>query len=106
MADKIVKRTMVELEDGVIVKMALTAPILQAFPFLAPIAKATRDGAGGGCGKCGKAATDRTKLFQQTKLTIAGMSTEQKRKLKDFMNAGTMRVTYRDAAGKIQQLTF
>lgn len=104
MATKSTKRTLVELEDGLLVKLSTNADIVKAFPFIAPLGRAPTKT--GGCGKCGRAGQDRLALFQQVKMTIAGMGTDQKRKLKDMLNAVSVRVTYRDSKNKTQQLTF
>lgn len=107
MADKTpLKRKMVVIEEGTLTTMALNAAIAKEFPILAPIAKLARNAPRAGCGTCGRAAQERTKLFQQVKLALAGMDSDRKRKLKDLMNAQSMRLLYRDNAGKAQQLTF
>lgn len=106
MADKPNKRKMVVIEEGTLTTMALNPSIAKEFPLLAPIAKLARGGRGGGCGTCGRANQDRAKTFQQVKLALAGMDSTKKRKLKDLMNTQSMRLLYRDHAGKAQQLTF
>lgn len=100
------KRKMVVIEEGTLTSMALNATIVKEFPFLAPIAKLASKARGGGCGTCGTAARERAATFQKVKQTLAGMDTERKRKLKDMMNAASMRLLYKDNSGKAQQLTF
>lgn len=100
MADK---RTMVELEDVMLVKLASNDKVTKVFPFLAVLIRSPARKPG--CGSC-NANNERIKLFQQVKATIAGMGSEQKRKLKDLLNTTSARVTYRDARNRTQQLTF
>ena len=103
---KPLKRKMVVIEEGTLTTMSLNPQIAAAFPVLGPIAKLARKGTGGGCGSCGRAAQERAKLFQQVKLALAGMASDQKRKLKDLLNANSVRLLYKDTAGRSQQLTF
>lgn len=106
MADKVLKRTMVVIEEGTLTSMALNATIAKEFPILAPIAKLARKTGGGGCGTCGAAARERAATFQRVKQAIASMDSDRKRRLKDSMNAQNMRIMYKDNSGKAQQLTF
>lgn len=105
-AKKVLKRKMVVIEEGTLTTMAMNANVLKEFPVLGPIAKLAKASPRAGCGTCGRAAQVRSKLFQQVKLALAGMDGERKRKLKDLMNASSMRLLYRDNAGRAQQLTF
>lgn len=104
--NKVLKRKMVVIEEGTLTTMALNPTIAAAFPVLGPIAKLARKGAGAGCGSCGKAAQERARLYQQVKLALAGMASDQKRKLKDLLNAQSVRLLYKDTRGHSQQLTF
>lgn len=107
MADSVQKRKMVIIEEGTLTAMALNPTIAKAFPALAGIAKLARGGGGKpGCGSCGRASQERAKVYQQAKLALAGMDGTRKRQLKDLMNAQSMRLLYKDHAGKAQQLTF
>jgi hypothetical protein len=100
------KRKLVVIEEGTLTGMALNAGIAAAFPVLAPIAKLAKAAPRAGCGTCGRAGQERAQTFQKVKLALAGMDASQKRKLKDMMNASSMRLLYKDTAGKAQQLTF
>lgn len=106
MAAAPLKRKLVVIEEGTLTSMALNAAISKEFPILAPIAKLARSAPRAGCGTCGAAGQQRAKTFQAVKLALAGMDATQKRKLKDLMNAQSMRLLYRDNGGKAQQLTF
>lgn len=106
MADAPQKRKMVIIEEGTLTAMALNPTIAKAFPALAGIAKLARGGGKPGCGSCGRASQERAKVYQQAKLALAGMDSTKKRQLKDLMNAQSMRLLYKDHAGKAQQLTF
>lgn len=108
MADKppVQKRKMVVIEEGTLTTMALNPSIAKAFPVLQAIAKLARGRSSSGCGSCGKASQERAKTFQHVKLSIASLDLASKRRLKDLMNAQQMRLLYKDAAGKPQQLTF
>lgn len=100
------KRKLVVIEEGTLTSMALNAAIAREFPVLAPIAKLARAAPRAGCGSCGRAGQERAVTFQRVKQALASMDATQKRKLKDLMNAQSMRLLYRDNAGKAQQLTF
>lgn len=104
--NKVLKRKMVVIEEGTLTSMALNPAIAAAFPVLGPIAKLARKGTGGGCGSCGRAAQERAKMYQQVKMALAGMGSDQKRKLKDLLNANSVRLLYKDTSGRAQQLTF
>jgi hypothetical protein len=106
MVDKPQKRKMVVIEESTLTTMALNPTVAKAFPLLAGIAKLARGSGKATCGQCGKASQDRAKTFQAVKLAIAGMDAVRKRQLKDLMNAESMRILYKDHAGKAQQLTF
>ena len=101
------KRKMVVLEDSTIGSMALNAEIVKEFPFFGVLAKNLRQGTGRrGCGSCNRTANERAKLLQQVKASIAGLSSERKRVLKDKLNTQSARITYRSSEGKAIQLTF
>lgn len=100
------KRKLVVIEEGTLTSMALNAAIAKEFPVLAPIAKLARSAPRAGCGTCGRAGQERAVTFQRVKQQLASMDATQKRKLKDLMNASSMRLLYRDNGGKAQQLTF
>lgn len=100
------KRKLVVVEEGTLTSMALNAAVVAAFPVLAPIAKLARSAPRAGCGTCGRAGQERAKTFQKVKMALASMDATKKRQLKELMNASSMRLLYRDNAGKSQQLTF
>jgi hypothetical protein len=98
---------MVVLEDSTLTTMSLDSKIVAAFPFLGTLAKAVRKGPGKrGCGSCSRANNERDALLKQIKMTVAGLSSDKKRQLKEMLNTRSARVTYKNASGKIVQLTF
>lgn len=101
------KRKMVVIEDGMLVSMAANEAIAAEFPFLKPVLAAARTAArGGGCGSCGQAARTKAAAYRQAKLNLAGLPSDKKRRLKELLNAQAVRLLYKDAANRAQQLTF
>lgn len=101
------KRNMVVLEDSTLTAMSLDTVMVKEFPFLTTLGKAVRKGPGKKrCGSCNRASNERDSLLGQIKLTIAGLSGEKKRQLKELLNTKSARVTYKNASGKVIQLTF
>lgn len=106
MADKSKKRKLVVLEEGALLAAALNPAVAAAFPFLSPVARVARSAPKPGCGRCGRAATERARLFTAAKQAIAGMDATRKRQLKDLLNAHQLRVVYNKPAGGQEVLTF
>jgi len=106
MADAPLKRTMVVLEDGLLASLAVNPVFTAEFPVLAPIAKLAKSPQRAGCGSCGRAGQARTSTYQQVKQALASMDSTKKRKLKDMLNAQSVRIIYKDSRNKAQQLTF
>lgn len=100
------KQKMAIIDEAALTTMALNPAIAKEFPVLKPVAKLARSGGRGSCGGCGRAAQERSRLFAQVKLALAGMDATRKRKLKDLLNARSVRLMYKDTRGKAQQLTF
>jgi len=101
------KRPLVVLEDSTLAGMALNAGIVREFPFLSSLGKAVKgDLPRRGCGSCGGSGGVRAEVFTAAKSTIAGLDGTKKRRLKELLNAQNARVTYKNASGKVVQLTF
>lgn len=100
------KRKVVVLEEGTLTSLALNPAVVAEFPALASIAKLAKQPTRGGCGTCGRAAQERAQTYQKVKLAVAGLPSDRKRRLKDLLNANSVRLLYRDGKGKAQQLVF
>ncbi len=106
MADAPLKRKLVVLEDGALTAMALNPELRAEFPALAPLARIAKTTQRAGCGSCGRAGQEKALVFQQVKQALASMDAAKKRKLKEHLNAQSVRILYRNAMGKPQELTF
>jgi len=98
----IIPRTVVHLEEGILVSMAVNEKFRQAFPFLQTInaARSTQKTC------CGRKTAQNWQELDQVKQQIAGLDSERKRQLKQLLNAEEVRLVYRDASGRTIQLSF
>ena len=99
MAEPVAK--LLVLEEQTLMSLAAKAPVVQEFPFLG-VLNTVRTG----CSSCGAAASRRANAVRNVKFSIAGMSTERKRRLKEVLNTEQARVIYNKPDGAVVSLTF
>lgn len=91
------------IQDSTIRAMAAKSEFVKAFPLLRTVANA--DKSARTC--CAGARKRREKqLMMRVKQSLSGLSSAQKKKLKDMLNADQIRITFRRTTGKVVQLTF
>ena len=96
------------LDNGKLLAYAGNATIVSQFPFFSQLKKldVQRKQAGKpGCGKCAGSNRTTADAYQKVKLTIAGLDSAQKSKLKSLLNADQLRVHYYSAADKRRTIT-
>jgi hypothetical protein len=96
------KRRLVVVEDGLLTTMANSPQYVSLFPFLAALQGKKKPG---GCGSCSKDAQNRVQVYNAAKAAIAGMAVENKRKLKELLNAKEVRVRFTEGR-KVTEKTF
>lgn len=87
-------RRLVVVDDAQLAGMAANPQFVSAFPFLASVAQAGK--ARGGCGGCGRAARDRAQVYESAKAALANLGADGKRRLKQLLNAQSVRIRYVD----------
>ena len=97
---------LVYIQDTLLETIARQDSFLREFPFLKAISRGS--GRRKGCGHCGggQAARLTQNTYAIVKATIAGLSSDSKRRLKTMLNAKHVRVVYRASSGKGIELTF
>lgn len=98
----------VVIEDAVIVRMLSNQAFISAFPFLTGYAarlKNKKPGSGG-CLPCNKrkklSATD----YNNIRMAFVNMSNDKKAELKRMLNAGTIRMYYKNVNNVTVKVTF
>ena len=104
MADQAVKR-LVHIEDGLLITMSGSPQYVSQFPFLAGLQARAKTANSGGCSACSRNSAARSSAFNAAKAAIAGMDGDNKRKLKELLNAGEVRVRYTEG-NKTYERTF
>lgn len=93
---------LVILEDGLLLSLSKQATYVTQFPFLAALAQQGVV-ARGGCGGCARRSTQRNAAYNSAKAALAGMDADNKRKLKQMLNAARLRVRYRDGTRQVEK---
>ena len=102
MAQKLLKRELVVVEEGTLSALAGNAAALAEFPFLKNLARRERTR----CGRCSRANGERAANYGSAKQSIASLDSAKKNRLKQLLNANKLRITYKLPSGKLMQLTF
>lgn len=97
------QRRLVVIEDGLLTTMANSPQYVSQFPFLAALQGQKKKP--GSCGSCSKDAKNRANVYNSAKAAIAGMDVENKRKLKQLLNAKEVRVRFTEGR-KVTEKTF
>ena len=88
-------RTLIVLEDSLIMSMAAQSSYRQVFPFLSGLAETQKPQRRPGCRKCGPARSpQRQQLMMSIKQAMANMGSDAKRQLKQMLNARQVRIYY------------
>ena len=95
---------LVIIENGTITGMLADASIVAQMPCLQSAASSTQPTSG--CGKCGRKNTAKAAEYTSIKNCLASMSSDNKRKLKQILNATRLRIVYVNNSGRIIKLTF
>ena len=95
-------RKLVIIEDGLVSSMAADPAFVKEFPFLSSIAGMTPPR---GCGSCRRGGVETGQAFSQIKQSLAGMSDDRRRLLKQMLNAQQIRLNYKSGK-RIVQHTF
>jgi len=95
---------LVIIENSTIAAMLADAEIVSQVPCLqnidaSPVKKS-------GCGKCGRKNAAKATEYTSIKNCLAGMSSDNKRKLKKILDANKVRIVYLNDTGRIIKLTF
>lgn len=106
MAAQPLKRKLVVLEEGALTAMALNPAVAKEFPVLSAVAALAKKPRRPGCGSCGRAGQERAGVYQKAKAALASMDATRKRRLKDLLNAASVRIIYKDGGGRAHELTF
>jgi hypothetical protein len=93
---------LVVISEAVLTALAARPDAVKAFPFLAGLAGRKASS----CGSCGRKAPDLAKAFLQAKRAVAGLGSDQKRRLRELLKATSVRVVYPTHKGKVVALTF
>ena len=96
------KRRVVILEEGMLIGLSNNQQFLNSFPFLQPLRKLT-NARSGGCGKCGTAAKDRSRIVSQAKMALVSLPQGQKDQLKELLNAEKIQVKYKSGSKIVTQ---
>ena len=96
---------LVIIENSTVAAMLADAEIVSQIPCLQNIdtAPTTKKS---GCGKCGRKNSAKAAEYTGIKNCIAGMSSDNKRKLKSILDAHKVRIVYLNDTGRIIKLTF
>jgi len=99
-----VAEKVVTIEDSTITALLGNSKLVEALPGLktAGAAKA----AASSCKPCQAKARAKAVNYSQVKKAIGTLSGEQRKKLKEHLGADKVRVTFKNDAGKMVQLTF
>jgi hypothetical protein len=105
-ADKKVPRPLAVVEDSTLLSLASNPEAVREFPFLAGLASRAAKSAKKSCGSCGRGAAERAAVYGSAKATLAGLTGDKKKRLKELLNAQKVRITYRNSSKRVIQLTF
>src|SRR5262245_40870485 len=97
---------LVQIDESRLTSMANNELFRSEFPFLSTLQGAAAARKKAGCRKCKKSNVNTGDKFSAAKAAIAGMGDAAKRRLKELLDTKHARVVYRNAAGKVIQLTF
>jgi hypothetical protein len=97
---------LVIIENGTITGMLADASIVAQVPCLQSAAAAANAQPSKGCGKCGRKNSAKAAEYTSIKNCLASMSSDNKMKLKQILNATRLRIVYVNNSGRIIKLTF
>ena len=102
------QRQLVVIDDSMLYAMASDARFVQAFPFLKGIAsvRSRTQNNSGGCAKCRQTNRQVASGVNAIKQAIAHLGQPQKLRLKQLLNAVSVRVVYMDTGGRSISHTF
>jgi hypothetical protein len=100
-----VAEKIVTIEDSTITALLGNQKLVEDLPGL-KTAGAAKIAAKPGCTPCQAKARAKAVNYSQVKKAIGTLTTEQRKKLKDHLGADKVRVTFKNDAGKMVQLTF
>lgn len=92
------RKPLVVIEEGLLSKMANDAKFVKEFPFLKSLQSTKKPG---GCGGC-KAAQERAVVFTSAKKAIRGLPSDKSNRLKQLLNARSIRVRYMDRGKTVE----
>lgn len=98
----------VVIEDAVILRMLSNQAFVSAFPFLSPYSarlKNKKPGSGG-CLPCNKRKKLSAGDYNNIRAAIVNMSNDKKAELKRMLNAGTVRMYYKNLNNMTVKVTF
>lgn len=92
------------IEENVLRGMASNAKYLREFPCLVAVQQAIP---AGGCGGCGSRRTAEARVsFEAARTCIGTLPDSKKIQLRQMLHAHRVRIRFRTANGKLQELTF
>ena len=94
---------LVIIENSTVAAMLADSEIVSQMPCLQNI---TAQAQKSGCGKCGRKNSVKASEYTGIKNCLASMSADNKRKLKQILNATRLRIVYVNNSGRIIKLTF
>jgi hypothetical protein len=105
MADPVRQHKLVIIQESMLDGMAADNRFANELPFLRGLLQLPRKPR---CGSCsgGTASAVRQQAYAAAKRTLAGLSSDKKRKLKELLNTKHARVVFKTDSGKITELTF
>ena len=95
---------LVIIENSTVAAMLADSEIVSQMPCLQNITTAQAQKSG--CGKCGRKNSVKASEYTGIKNCLASMSADNKRKLKQILNATRLRIVYVNNSGRIVKLTF
>jgi hypothetical protein len=99
----LVQHKLLYIEHALLDTISRRVDFVREFPFFSALQQSQHKAATCGCHGANQIRRDG---YQGILATIAGMGQEQKRKLKNMLNARQIRLTYRGPRNQIIQLTF
>lgn len=87
----------IDLEDGLLRHLAAQPNAVAAFPFLGQLKNAAAPAQRpGGCAPCQQNNRQRVQTFNAVKAAVAGLDPESRRRFKELVGAGQLRVRWLD----------
>lgn len=99
----VASRKLVIIEDGVLTSMSVNQTFVKEFPFLANVTAANQS-RGRSC--CGRGQEARSRAMSNVKRAIANLDSAKRQRLKQLLNAQQIKVTYKDASGRVIPVVF